>query len=78
MAIEDSNAVDSADPNKEINGIKVSSAAEIIDAIMNTAVHPDLMTILNDVALVLNLIHKVKQSNGGLHPTAIQILKTLL
>lgn len=53
--------------------------SEILDAIMNTAAHPDLLTILNDVALVLNLVHKVKEANnGGLHPTAIQVLKSIL
>lgn len=60
------------------NEIPESTMANILDAVLNTAAHPDLLTIMNDVALVLNLVHKVKQSNGGLHPTAINVLKSIL
>ena len=67
-----------ADTSQEDNAVQVSSMAQILDAVMNTAAHPDLLTIMSDVALVLNLVHKVKQANGGLHPTAVQVLKSIL
>ena len=71
-------SIDSADPSKETNTIQSGSLEQIIAAIVNTAAHPDLLTIFNDISIVLNLINKIKRENGSLHPTAIQVLKSLL
>ncbi len=78
MSLSAPPSTDGADSSKETNTIPSGSLEQIISAIINTAAHPDLLTIFNDVSLVLNLINKFKQTNGALHPTAIQVLKALL
>ena len=76
---EQAQAAQPVPQNGDVAAPSQSQLANIVEAVMGTLAHPDIPSVLNDVCLVMNLVAKVKElNNGNLHPTAIQVLKSLL
>ena len=55
-----------------------SIAAQALNAAINTAAHPDVITILNDLALGHKIITEFKANINNLHPSVANVIKALL